>query len=472
MENTHFESLFPTNTREKEIKQLLSFIAEGNSCQVISVQGAGRSNLLGLLSYNKAVRIHHLGDNQKWYHFVLSNFAEIRNRPLADAVKFLFLNLIDSLRERGMQEEYQRARTIFKDSLSIPDELVLFQGLKQAVDLLAIEKELTVVFLFDRFEDYIPVVTSEFFTNLRVLRDRAKYRFSVVFSLYKPIDDLIGADILFDFHQFVAGHTVYLPLFDKPLLDFRISYIEKVTGKKLDEKTLAEILRITAGHPQLTRLAVETLIDKYYFSGPDKTSIKSGKEDFNSFFLSQQSIKNVLSEMWKSLTPSEQKFLINVILNEMKNPKQKPEILRSAQDDTGMLYLTNIGILKGGRITIPLFEAFIQKLDTHSSISDTKSSSIIVNPDTNDILKGDLVLSNSLTSSEYKLLKFLLLNPDRIVEREEIIQNVWANEKSTAGVTDQALDQLLFRVRKKIEEDPNTPIHLQTIKGRGIRFVP
>src|SRR5438128_1057145 len=78
-----------------------------------------------------------------------------------------------------------------KENLAMQDDLVLFQGLKHTIDYLAIDQQLTIVFLFDRFEDYVPTVTSEFFSNLRVLRNRAKYRFSAVFSLNKPLEDLV-----------------------------------------------------------------------------------------------------------------------------------------------------------------------------------------------------------------------------------------------------------------------------------------
>ena len=89
----------------------------------------------------------------------------------------------------------------------------------------------------------------------------------------------------------------------------------------------------------------------------------------------------------------------------------------------------------------------------------------------NDIKKGDITLSDILTSSEFRLLKFLLENPDRLLQRDEIIKAVWKDTKSQEGVTDQALDQLIFRLRKKIEDDPNNPKYLQTVKGRGIRFI-
>ncbi|HEX7042540.1 MAG TPA: helix-turn-helix domain-containing protein, partial [Patescibacteria group bacterium] len=59
---------------------------------------------------------------------------------------------------------------------------------------------------------------------------------------------------------------------------------------------------------------------------------------------------------------------------------------------------------------------------------------------------------------------------DSVVDREQIIQAVWTDSKTYAGVSDQAVDQLIFRLRKKIEDDPNNPTHIQTVKGRGIKF--
>jgi two-component system response regulator MtrA len=85
-------------------------------------------------------------------------------------------------------------------------------------------------------------------------------------------------------------------------------------------------------------------------------------------------------------------------------------------------------------------------------------------------LQGDVVLSDKLTSLEYKLLKFLLDNQGKIINKEDVISAVWQEGKTTLGVTDQALDQLIFRLRKKIEENPNAPTHIQTVKGRGFKF--
>lgn len=458
MEPEHFEALYPDNTRFKEIEKILSFVKEGHSCQLIGIPGTGRANLLGLLPYNKNVRIKHLGDNQKWFHFVLLNFSEIRKKPLLDATKFIFLGLLDSLRERKMDKEYAAVNTIFKEGLGLNDEMVLFQGLKKTIDFLAVEKELTIVFLFDRFEEYVPTVTSDFFANLRILRNRAKYRFSVVFSTNRPLDDMLEPIFFSDFYEFMAGKNVYLPLLDKPGLDFRISYLEKITGKKVDKKILDEIMKLTGKHGSLARHCLEAILAAATFdvATNNEQSATSNQplvtsSELGEFFLKQKPVRSVLFGIWNSLNPFEQNLLT---------------LLNFADQD--IFYLKNVGLIDKNKLTIPLLKEYALEKNKLSAENET----IIFNEVSNEIKKGDLVISDKLTSSEFKLLKLLISNAEKIVDREEIIKAVWGNLESTAGVTDQALDQLIFRLRKKIETDPNKPRFIQTIKGRGFKFTP
>ena len=58
------------------------------------------------------------------------NFSEVKTRPYPEVVKFLFLCLSNSLREREMPEEYEHVDTLFKEALNYNDELVISQGLK------------------------------------------------------------------------------------------------------------------------------------------------------------------------------------------------------------------------------------------------------------------------------------------------------------------------------------------------------
>jgi DNA-binding response OmpR family regulator len=129
-------------------------------------------------------------------------------------------------------------------------------------------------------------------------------------------------------------------------------------------------------------------------------------------------------------------------------------------------YLIDSGLVKDGQIQMPLFDKYIKEFEDMLRVRDK----IEYDENTNSIRKGGTVLSDRLTSSEFRLLRYLLQNRERVVERDEIISIVWENVKSSAGITDQAVDQLIFRLRKKIEEDPNSPTQLQTVKGRGFKF--
>lgn len=444
MELEHFESLYPERTRYDQIEKILSFIKEGSSCQVVSVPGVGRSNLLGFLAYNKKVRTKHLGVNQKNFHFVYLNFSEIRKKPLVEATKFIFLNLADSLKERKMLKEYEVINKIFKDSLSVNDELVIFSGLKKTIDFLALEKNLTIILLYDRFEDYIGVLDSEFFANLRVLRNRAKYKFSVVFSLNRPLEEVLEPTLFSDFYEFVAGKIVYLPLFDKTGVDFRIAYLEKITGKKLDKKLLDEVFQLTGGHSNLMRLCAESLL-----SAGQKFE---NKLMLRRFFLEQKPVRSALFAIWNFLTPSEQTLLAS----------SNQQLATSSQDLT---FLEKLGLIKENLITISLFSDYLKE-----KMQNLKADEKITISETGEIVKGSINISEKLTSLEFKLLKFMLSNKDRVLEKEEIINAVWGEQKTTLGVTDQALDQLIFRLRKKIEENPNSPVFILTVKGRGFKF--
>lgn len=441
MEPEHLESLYPPESRQKEIGRILSFVKEGNSCQLIAMPGVGRGNLLNFLAYNKPLRKAHLGDDYLKYHFVLANFSEVKNRPLIDVMKFLFLEFSSSLHERRFEEEFAVVDGMFKDALSYNDELVLFQGLKKAVEYVTLEKGITVVFLLERFETYVPLVTQDFFNNLRSIRNKAKYKFSVVFSVTRPLEDSLEPSLLADFYEFVADHHVYMSLLDMPGLIFRRAYLEKLTGQKIPDETLEKILTLTGGHGKLTRLSLEIA------SSPTHKDISGNS------LLSHKTIRGALFEIWNFLTPDEQNDVFAA-------GKGQP---------ASNTFLQNIGLLNNGKITIPLFATFIKE-----SLSQEvhEEQHILYNPDTNTITKGHGVLSDVLTNSEFRLLRLLLEHKDTVVDREQIVQAVWTDSKNYAGVSDQAVDQLVFRLRKKIEDDPNNPVHIQTVKGRGVKFTP
>jgi DNA-binding winged helix-turn-helix (wHTH) protein len=441
VKHEYFESGYPDTARFEDIEELTRFIKSGASSQLISIPGGGRATILKLLAHNKNIRIKHFGASHSNYHFALIGFDEVRGRSLLDVTKFIFLTLIDSLKGRGFDKYHEHVNKVFREGLKFNDELVLFQKLKEAIDYLTISEKLKLILLFDHFEEYVPTVGKQFFANLRTLRNRAKYNFTVIISLTRPLEDVLDPDMISDFYEFISGNYVYLRLFDKVSTNFRITYIEKIVDKKLPEDILEEIIKQTGGVGKLLKLATEATL------ASNNLTIKQS----NIILFSQKTIREALSEICRSLNPSEQSALI-------QEKYENTEVVD---------YLENIGILKNHKIQIPLFEEHIK---SHRVEADKKRQKIIYFKTDNSIKKGETILSDQLTKSEFKLLSYFLKNSDKIVSRDDIIGATWSDLKSTEGITDQAVDQLIFRLRRKIEENPNKPHHLLTIKGRGFKF--
>lgn len=85
---------------------------------------------------------------------------------------------------------------------------------------------------------------------------------------------------------------------------------------------------------------------------------------------------------------------------------------------------------------------------------------------------GNLELRNGdelihLTLMEAKLLRYLMENEGRAVSRKAILEEVWHLQEDTDT---RAIDNFIVRLRKHLEDEPNNPMIVQTVRGIGYRF--
>jgi len=73
----------------------------------------------------------------------------------------------------------------------------------------------------------------------------------------------------------------------------------------------------------------------------------------------------------------------------------------------------------------------------------------------------------SLTSTEFNLLEFFLTHPGRAYSRDQLLESVWGEQRF---VTPRTVDVHVRRLREQIEEQPDNPRHLTTVRGFGYRF--
>lgn len=75
----------------------------------------------------------------------------------------------------------------------------------------------------------------------------------------------------------------------------------------------------------------------------------------------------------------------------------------------------------------------------------------------------------ALTAHEFKLLKYFVENAERVLSREELLNEVWGYQSYP---TTRTVDNHILKLRQKLEPDAAEPRYLQTVYGAGYKFVP
>jgi DNA-binding winged helix-turn-helix (wHTH) protein len=68
-----------------------------------------------------------------------------------------------------------------------------------------------------------------------------------------------------------------------------------------------------------------------------------------------------------------------------------------------------------------------------------------------------------------ELLLFLVERRGELVTREEIIEHIWG--KDVFLDTDSGINAAIRKIRQVLKDDPEKPVFVQTITGKGYRFV-
>ena len=78
-----------------------------------------------------------------------------------------------------------------------------------------------------------------------------------------------------------------------------------------------------------------------------------------------------------------------------------------------------------------------------------------------------MLLVVNVVAGPFELLALLLSKAGQVVTREECIDTLWWGQDLADTRT---LDTHVKRIRRKVEADPASPVHLVTVRGIGFRF--
>lgn len=81
------------------------------------------------------------------------------------------------------------------------------------------------------------------------------------------------------------------------------------------------------------------------------------------------------------------------------------------------------------------------------------------------LVKGQPV---NLTNREFELISFLARHANKALHRDWVFEQIWGYDSDFSS---NSLDVYVYRLRKKIEADPDSPRYLMTLRGYGYKFV-
>ena len=107
----------------------------------------------------------------------------------------------------------------------------------------------------------------------------------------------------------------------------------------------------------------------------------------------------------------------------------------------------------------------IKNILRRNDTSNIKIGPIYFDKENNTVYKRNEPIE--LTALEYKLLCILMENLGKVITREYLLGRIW--DVSSNFVNDNTLTVYMKRIRDKIEDDPNNPKIIKTIRGIGYK---
>jgi len=182
-------------------------------------------------------------------------------------------------------------------------------------------------------------------------------------------------------------------------------------------------------------------------------------------------------EAWESFSQNKPDIcVLDVMMPEMDG-FTLGEKIKEAQPDVPLIFLTakslKEDIVRGLKIgaddyiTKPFDpEVLILRINNilkrvySSSTDEYRISSTLLKFNTLELICGNT--REKLTLKEAQLLKYLIINKNKILAREDILTEIWGEDDYFLG---RSMDVFISRLRKYVSEDKN--IDIRTVRGTG-----
>lgn len=94
---------------------------------------------------------------------------------------------------------------------------------------------------------------------------------------------------------------------------------------------------------------------------------------------------------------------------------------------------------------------------------------VSLEPGTRRVWVDGVCLEPTLSPAQFRLIEFLLSHAGEVCSRQQVVEAVYG-EESDEGITDQAIDALVRRVRERLAGTGSKHAWIETVRGAGFRL--
>ncbi len=167
------------------------------------------------------------------------------------------------------------------------------------------------------------------------------------------------------------------------------------------------------------------------------------------------------------------------IARRLKNESRIPIVIVSAQgDDIDRIVGLEVGADDylpkpfNPRELLARIRAVLRRAGSGEAAGEAPESRVVFGEFELDVSSHRLTKNGepvALTSGEFDLLSILVANPNKVLDRDRILDLLTGAERSPF---DRSIDVRVTRLRGKIEADPSAPVFIKTVWGKGYMFCP
>jgi hypothetical protein len=258
-------------------------------------------------------------------------------------------------------------------------------------------------------------------------------------------DDLTDID---HFYRLVARNVCGLGPYTPDDARQMLQYLAVQRAMELNETEMDYLIEQSGGHAGL----LKSILSQLWVAsdGGDLKTVVSNLQN-------EPVVQAECQKIWRNLSEPEQVTLHHLVARQVVDPEAIQRLKRKGlvREEQNKPHLFS-----------PIFGNFIDQQTPPS----TRTTVIRRSPPWVQ-LEGRLI--KTLSELEFEALCYLYQHRGQVCTKDDLIKNIYPYQynKEEGGLDDERLQQLISRLRKKIEPNPRRPRYIVNIRGEGYKFI-